>query len=103
MYNKDAVESIKINLKDILVGNGVADWNYNTTIAMINFALAHHLMSYETRLDYNKYCIMDFQESKCDEIVNEIDCLLDGINIYDYLRKYEMATTEEDVIDYYSS
>jgi carboxypeptidase C (cathepsin A) len=102
-YNKGVVESNKINLKGILVGNGVADWNYDTTVAMIDFAFTHHLTSYETRLEFNKYCIMDYQETKCDEIVEEINDLLDGINIYDYLRKCEMPTTEEGEIDYYSS
>ena len=102
-YNKGVVESNKINLKGILVGNGVADWNYDTTVAMIDFAFTHHLTSYETRLEFNKYCIMEYQEARCDEIVEEINGLLDGINIYDYLRKCEMPITEEGEIDYYSS
>jgi carboxypeptidase C (cathepsin A) len=46
---------------------------------------------------------MGYQEARCDEIVEEINGLLDGINIYDYLRKCEMPTTEEGEIDYYSS
>ena len=56
LYNKDAISSNKINLKGILVGNGVADWNYDTNNAMIDFAFTHHLTSYEHRLEYNKYC-----------------------------------------------
>ena len=70
---------------------------------MIDFAFTHHLTSYESRLDYNKYCLMDYNESKCDEIVDEIDGLLENINIYDYLRKCEMPTTEDGEINYYSN
>ena len=102
-YNKAVVESKKINLKGILVGNGVADWNYDTTYAMIDFAFTHHLTSYELRLDYNNYCLIDYNESKCEEVFDEIDSLLEDINIYDYLRKCEMPTTEDGEINYYSN
>ena len=102
-YNKGVVESQKINLKGILVGNGVADWNYDTTYAMIDFAFTHHLTSYELRLDYNKFCIMDYDDNKCEEVLEEIDALIENINIYDYLRKCEMPTTEDGEINYYSS
>ena len=99
-YNKAVVESKKINLKGILVGNGVADWNYDTTYAMIDFAFTHHLTSYELRLDYNNYCLIDYNESKCEEVFDEIDSLLEDINIYDYLRKCGIPTTEFGEINY---
>ena len=102
-YNKNVVESQKINLKGILVGNGVADWNYDTTNAMIDFAFTHHLTSYEMRLDFNKYCIMEYDDTKCENILEEMDSLLENINMYDYLRKCEMPTTEDGEINYYSS
>ena len=60
LYNKNAQSYAKINLKGILVGNGVADWNYDTTNAMIDFAFSHHLTSYEHRLQFNQYCIMEY-------------------------------------------
>ena len=87
-YNKNLPESQKINLKGILVGNGVADWEYDADPAMRDFAFSHHLISYETRLDINKYCIVNetYDEEKCDETWNVLDDDLDGINIYDYLR-----------------
>ena len=103
MYNKGVAESNKINLKGILVGNGVADWNYDTTYAMIDFAFTHHLSSYESRLNYNKYCIMDFDNEKCTEVINELDSLLENINVYDYLRECEVPTTEDGQINYYSN
>ena len=88
-YNKNKVESEKIKLKGILVGNGVADWNYDATISTYDFIFTHHLTSYENRLDYNKYCLMNetYNSQKCDEIINIIDKDINGINLYDYLRE----------------
>ena len=92
-YNKNVPESQKINLKGILVGNGVADWNYDADLATFDFAFTHHLYSYETRMDYNKYCLMDFDIIKCSEVWDTIDQSLDGINIYDYLRECAIPET----------
>ena len=88
-YNKNKVESEKIKLKGILVGNGVADWNYDATISTYDFIFTHHLTSYENRLDYNKYCLMNetYNSQKCDEIINIIEKDINGINLYDYLRE----------------
>ena len=88
-YNKNKVESEKIKLKGILVGNGVTDWNYDATISTYDFIFTHHLTSYENRLDYNKYCLMNetYNSQKCDEIINIIEKDINGINIYDYLRE----------------
>ena len=87
-YNKE-VESEKIKLKGILVGNGVADWNYDATISTYDFIFTHHLTSYENRLDYNKYCLMNetYNSQKCEEIINIIEKDINGINLYDYLRE----------------
>ena len=103
MYNKKVTKSQQINLKGILVGNGVADWNYDTTPAMVDFAFTHHLTSYENRMNFNKYCLMDFNRTICEKIIDIIYNNLDTINIYDYLQKCELPTTKEGYIDYYSS
>ena len=50
-YNKKMPISKKINLKGILVGNGVADWDYDVSPATTDFAFTHHLTSYENRLN----------------------------------------------------
>ena len=92
-YNKNVPESQKINLKGILVGNGVADWDYDVDPATLDFAFTHHLYSYETRMDYNKYCLTDFDIIKCSEVWDTIDRSLDGINIYDYLRECAIPET----------
>ena len=89
-YNKGLDDSKRIKLKGILVGNGVADWNYDTDPATLDFAFTHHLTSYETRLKYNEYCLMQetYDETKCNEIIDLIyNKHLDRINIYDYLRE----------------
>ena len=103
LYNKDAISSAKINLKGILVGNGVADWNYDTNNAMIDFAFTHHLTSYEHRLEYNKYCILNYNQTKCDELVEKLNGWLKNINVYDYLQKCETPTNEYGDNDYFSS
>lgn len=98
-YNKNQPESQKINLKGILVGNGVADWDYDTEPATIDFAFSHHLYSYEIRKDFNKYCILEYDEEKCADVEELIDNKLDGINIYDYLRECAVPTTSNGEID----
>ena len=103
LYNKDAISSNKINLKGILVGNGVADWNYDTNNAMIDFAFTHHLTSYEHRLEYNKFCILNYNQTKCDELVEKLNGWLKNINVYDYLQKCETPTNEYGDNDYFSS
>jgi len=103
MYNKEVKESQKINLKGILVGNGVTDWNYDTTPARVDFAFNHHLTSYENRMDFNKYCLLENNQTKCDEITNEITKCLSDINIYDYLQDCELPETETGERDYFSN
>ena len=103
MYNKGVKESQKINLKGILVGNGVADWNYDTSNAMIDFAFTHHLTSYENRMDFNKYCLLEYDKTKCNEVITELDKCLSGINIYDYLQDCALPETETGEIDYFSN
>ena len=88
-YNKDLEETEKIKLKGILVGNGVVDWKYDVNLARMDFLFTHHLTSYEHRLDYVKYCLTNktYDEGKCNETYNSADEILDGVNLYDYLRE----------------
>ena len=103
MYNKGVSENNKINLKGILVGNGVTDWKYDVTNARLDFLFTHHLTSYELRLDFNKYCIMEYEKQKCEDILNEINDLIENVNVYDYLRECETPTNEDGEINYYSN
>ena len=50
-YNKNVSDDEKINLKGILIGNGVADWNYDNYPAIVDFLFSHHFYSYETRME----------------------------------------------------
>ena len=89
-YNNQTEEANKINLKGILVGNGVADWDYDDNLAMIDFAFTHHFISYEQRLEFNHYCYTNasFNLTKCFEIIEDLYYhTLNGVNIYDYLRE----------------
>ena len=89
-HNKNVTDAEKINLKGILVGNGVADWKYDAENAMLDFFFTHHLISYEDRLEYVKYCLTNatLNATKCEKIVNDtVNFVLDGINFYDYLRE----------------
>ena len=101
-YNEKVDARSKINLKGILVGNGVADWNYDTDPAMTDFVFTHHLVSYEHRKNYNKYCILEYDKTKCDELTKQREKLLEKVNVYDYLQKCESSTNEYGDIDYFS-
>ena len=102
-YNKGVPESQKINLKGIIVGNGIADWKYDTTNAMIDFIFTHHLTSYESRMEFNKYCKLEYDEAKCNSIGEEMNSCLENVNIYDYLRECETPKTKNGDIDYFSN
>ena len=54
----------------------------------MDFLFTHHLVSYEDRLAYVKYCLNNetYNEIKCEEIFNYTNKVTDGINYYDYLR-----------------
>ena len=58
MHNKKEVESKKINLKGILIGNGLIGVNENLTYNVHDFLFSHHITSYENRMDFNKYCLI---------------------------------------------
>ena len=102
-YNQNADARAKINLKGILVGNGVADWNYDTDKAMTNFAFTHHLTSYEHRLKYNKYCVLEYDKTECDKLLEQMEGWLKNVNTYDYLQQCETPKTEFGDEDYFSS
>lgn len=102
-YNKGVVESKKINLKGILIGNGVVDWSVDMNKATYDFAFSHHLTSYENRMEVNKYCLIDYDEEKCNESLKEINSWLEGVNVYDILRECELPTTETGDRDYFSN
>jgi len=85
-YNKTATEVLKVMLKGILVGNGVTDWKYDTTPALIDFAFTHGIYSVETRNRYVSFCMDGPDDEDCKEAENEVMQSFDTINIYDIYR-----------------
>ena len=103
MYNKGVVDSQKINLKGILVGNGVAENIIPDERYLVDFMFSHHLISYENRMDFNKYCLMEKNQTKCDEVLNEMTQCLENVNVYDILQDCELPETETGERDYFSN
>lgn len=86
-YNEKQTSSDKIRLKGFLVGNGVASWDYDTQPAVMEFAFTHHLISYETRMEYNKVCIEQYENTTCENLIDEIQHVyLKDLNMYDLLQ-----------------
>ena len=102
-YNKKATEKNRINLKGILVGNGLTDLDYDNYDARNDFLFTHNLISYEQRLEYNEACLVNNDSSKCDEIVSKIADVTSHINYYNYLDICEIPKTDEGEVDYYSN
>ena len=94
-YNENVSASKKIKLKGILVGNGVADWNYDTEPALYDFVFTHHLISYELRLGFVEYCKKNVDKEKCDKIKEKINQNIEGINIYDILQECQNSTSND--------
>ena len=84
-------------------GNGLIGVNENLTYNVHDFLFSHHITSYENRMDFNKYCLDEYDEEKCKEIKNEVTECLENINIYDYLKDCETPTTESGEKDYFSN
>ena len=103
MYNKGVVDSQKINLKGILVGNGVAENIIPDERYLVDFMFSHHLTSYENRMDYNQYCLMEKNQTKCDEVLNEMIQCIENVNVYDILQDCELPETETGERDYFSN
>lgn len=85
-YNKTAEEVKKVMLKGILVGNGVTDWKYDTTPALIDFAFTHGIYSVETRNRYVSFCLDGPDDDDCKDAENEVMQSFETINIYDIYR-----------------
>lgn len=79
-YN--ATAAVRINLKGLLIGNGVTDWTVDAEAAMPDFAFQHALYPIELREEYIKYCFHSKVQAKCDEVTDKIFELIDKVNIY---------------------
>jgi serine carboxypeptidase-like clade I len=87
-WNKmQANDNNKINLKGMIVGNGVTDWNVDTEPALIDFGFTHSLYSYELRQDYLNNCEIKKNQDECDRTKENIMNIIENVNIYDIYRK----------------
>lgn len=89
-----------INLKGIIVGNGLTDITVDVEEALVDFAYEHALYSQETRDKYIKLCSKksnDFNPTNvtaaCNDVRRDIKASLDGNNIYDIYRQCKPSTS----------
>ena len=99
----------KINLKGIIVGNGLTDVLMDVEEALIEFAYSHMLYSQETYDKYNLICkaedkikgkLSDFNPRNvtkaCNKVRQDIQDALQGLNIYDVYRQCPPREDEDD-------
>ncbi len=85
-YNEFAEENERINLKGIMIGNGVTDWKIDTEPAFPEFAYGHNLISQELKNEYIKNCLTKETE-KCNLIKDQIMEEMNDVSVYDIYRK----------------
>ena len=79
--------SSQINLKGIIVGNGLTDLDTDIEPALVDFAYDHLLYSVNTRDNYIKNCNSTVLSSDCIKVRKEIKQSMQGLNIYDIYRE----------------
>jgi len=103
-YNKEVPDNNKINIKGIMIGNGVVNTTLNSQgFSKFDYYFTHHFVSYETRLEFNEYCYHNFSNEKCNNIKTKITKLIQNINKYNYLEECELPTLLDGEINYYSN
>ena len=92
-------ESEKINLKGIIIGNGVVKPEADTSDSTyLDFMFFHHLISYEQRKRYLEICVGNNKnDNECNELKKELFDLISNLNQYDILRKCEISSTQSNL------
>lgn len=91
-----------INLKGIIVGNGLTDLEVDIENALVDFAYGHGLYSQGTRDRFAVNCNSTVLTPECKAARKEIKNSLQGLNIYDVYRECrpsaqsELESAEED-------
>ena len=93
MYNSENAEDdtvFKPNLKGFMVGNGVANYDYDCTPAYIDMAYWHSLYSQELRdkivaanCDFTGVNPLSNASDECKEYYSEFSSLTSDVNVYD--------------------
>lgn len=92
-YNKNNVtnEDTKINIKSMIVGNGVTNWTYDTTPAMVHELYWRSLISQDlhdnmlsAKCDYSEYALDNGASlsEECLIYINKFNGLIDKIDVY---------------------
>ena len=91
----DINESEKINLKGIIIGNGVVKPEADTSDSTyLDFMFFHHLISYEQRMEYLEICVNNkTNETECNDYKDDLFDLITKLNMYDILRKCYIPST----------
>ena len=91
----DTNESEKINLKGIIIGNGVVKPEADTSDSTyLDFMFFHHLISYEQRMEYLEICVNNkTNETECNDYKDDLFDLITKLNMYDILRKCYIPST----------
>ena len=114
----------KVNLKGVLIGNGLTDFETDIERSMVEFNFWHGLISFNTYKLYKRYCphlpdelhpeedINNLKDNpsqrnvthRCNEIRKEIQSNLDGLDIYGIYRlcPKEAQITQNDPLFYNS-
>ena len=98
----------KINLKGILIGNGIGDFSVDAEYSMFDFCFNHGLIPIEDYENYIRNChdINDFElnknydKKKCEKIENKMLDYFNGIDIYGIYRKCYLNNSNF-INDYY--
>lgn len=77
----------EINLKGIIVGNGLTDLTVDIENALVDFAYGHGLYSQKTHENFVSYCNSTVLTPECKATRKEIHDSLQGLNIYDVYRE----------------
>jgi carboxypeptidase C (cathepsin A) len=81
------VNDTGVNLKGIIVGNGLTDLKLDIESALVDFAYEHGLYSTDIRRDFEKNCGNStiLASPECNEAKKKIKASLQGLNIYNVL------------------
>ena len=98
-YNLTQPTATKVNLKGILIGNGVSDWNVDTTPAYIHMAYDFGLYSPEIAQNLET-CATDPSSASCIAGQIEFSNATTGINIYNIYGKCPPTNSSKTAYNY---
>lgn len=103
-HNKGATPADKINLKGMMVGNGVTNWLYDTYPAYVKMSYWHSLfdgkdydLTLVNKCNWTKLIFPNSGEplsKECDNLIDRFSELTQNVNIYDIFGKCYGAKDE---------